>query len=167
MIICRALIIVALCVSTACMKVDIDYTHNVAGNGTVITDYRMGDQTTSVATGAIRGTGNVINSYSFSTNNSSDLRVQDRFVLTKTTEKEVTMAVNPNLPAWPRKLGSYKLIGRSWAGNIEIGPDSSSQKYNSSHTKSLEVPGSKGGFGSSQRSESSSFQEIPRKGHQL
>jgi ABC-type uncharacterized transport system involved in gliding motility auxiliary subunit len=132
MIICRALIIVALCVSTAFMKVDIDYTHNVVGNGTVITDYRMGDQQTSVATGAIRGTGNVINSYSFSTNNSSDLRVQDRFVLTQTTEKAVTMAVNPNFPTWPGKLGSYKLIGKSWAGKIEIGPGSSSQKYNSS-----------------------------------
>jgi hypothetical protein len=147
MIICGALIIVVLCVSTACMKIDIDYTHNVAGNGTVMTDYRMGDQQTSVATGAIRGTGNVINSYSFSNNNSSDLRVQDRFVLTNTTEKVVTMAVNPNFPSWPGKLGRYKLIGRNWAENIDIGPDSSSQKYNNSHSKSLEAPGSKGGFG--------------------
>jgi hypothetical protein len=128
--------------STVGANVDVDYSHNVAGNGTVITDYKMGDQETSVTTGAIRGTGNVFNSYSFSTNNSSDFRIEDRFVLTKTTEKAVTMSVVPSFPPWPGKPGSFKLIGKSWAENIEIGSLYSSQKHNSSHVGSLESYGS-------------------------
>ena len=143
MVICKALILVSLLASSACAKVDIDYSHNVAGNGTVITDYRMGDQETSVASGAIRGTGNVINSYSFSTNNSSDLRIEDRFVLTKTADKATTMSVTPSFPPWPGDPGSFKLIGKRWAKNIEIGSLSSSQNYNSSHARSLEASGSK------------------------
>ena len=140
--ICKALILVSVFASTACANVDVDYSHNVAGNGTVITDYRMGDQETSVTSGAIRGTGNVFNSYSFSTNNSSDFRIEDRFVLTKTTEKAVTMSVVPSFPPWPGKPGSFKLIGKSWAENIEIGSLYSSQNHNSSHAGSLESYGS-------------------------
>ena len=142
MAICKALILVSLFVSTVSANVDIDYSHNVAGNGTVITDYRMGDQETSVASGAIRGTGNVFNSYSFSTNNSSILRVEDRFVLT-TNEKATTMSVAPSFPPWPEKPGRFKLIGKSWAENIEIGSLNSSHNYNSSHASSLEASGSK------------------------
>ena len=140
--ICKALILVSLFVSTAYAKVDIDYSHNVAGNGTVITDYKVGDQDTSVASGAIRGTGNVVSSYSFSTNNSSDLRIEDRFVLTKTTEKATTMSVPPSFPPWPGKPGSFRLIGKSWAENIEIGSFNSSKNYNSSHARILQTSGS-------------------------
>lgn len=139
MMISKVIILVALCTSAALSKVDIDYTHDVAGNGTVITDYRMGDQQTSLATGAIRGTGNVINSYSFSTNNSSDLKLEDRFVLTKTAERVTTMAAAPRFPPWPGKTGSYRLIGKSWAGNIDIGSSSGSQNYNNTQSKSLDV----------------------------
>ena len=141
--ICKALILVSLFVSPACAKVDIDYSHNVAGNGTVITDYKVGDQETSVASGAIRGTGNVVSSYSFSTNNSSDLRIEDRFVLTKTTKKATIMSVTPSFPLWPGKPGSFRLIGKSWAENIEIGSFNSSKNYNSSHANSLQTSGSK------------------------
>ena len=145
MVICKALILVSLFASSACAKFDIDYSHNVAGNGTVITDYKMGDQETSVASGAIRGTGNVINSYSFSTNNSSDLRIEDRFVLTKTADKATTMSITPSFPPWPGDSGSYKLIGKRWAKDIEIGSLGSSQNYNSSHARSVEASGSKEG----------------------
>jgi hypothetical protein len=141
--ICRALILVSLFASTACAKVDIDYSHNVAGNGTVVTDYRVGDIETSVASGAIRGTGNVVSSYSISTNNSSDLMVEDRFVLTKTTEKATTMSVPPSFPPWPGKPGHFKLTGKSWAENVEIGSLNSSQNYNSSHLDPLKLSGSK------------------------
>jgi hypothetical protein len=139
MMISKIIILVALCMSVALSKVDIDYTHDVIGNGTIITDYRMGDQQTSVATGAIRGTGNVVNSYFFSTNNSSDLKLEDRFVLTKAAERVTTMAATPRFPPWPGKPGSYRLIGKNWAGNIEIGPSNGSRNYNSTQSKSLDV----------------------------
>lgn len=139
--ICKALILVSVFASTAYANVDVDYSHNVAGNGTVITDYRMGDLESSVTYGAIRGTGNVFNSYSFSTNNSSDFRIEDKFVLTKTIEKAVTMSVVPSFPPWPGKPGNFKLIGKSWAENIEIGSLNGLQNYNSSNAGSLESSG--------------------------
>jgi hypothetical protein len=147
MAVCNALILVSLFTSGAHAKVDIDYSHNVAGNGTIITDYKMGDQETSVASGAIRGSGNVINSYSFSTNNSSDMRVEDRFVLTKTNEKETTMSVAPRLPPWPGKPGRFKLTGKNWAENIEIGLLGGPRNNNISHDLSLEASDSNKGKG--------------------
>jgi hypothetical protein len=157
MAICKALILVSIFAPTAYANVDVDYSHNVAGNGTVITDYRMGDQESSVASGAIRGTGNVFNSYSFSTNNSSDFRIEDRFVLTKTTEKAVTMSVVPSFPPWPGKPGSFKLIGKSWAENIEIGSLYSSQNHNSSHTGPVGSSGSEEGKSNNESSGESKF----------
>ena len=153
--ICKALILVSVFASAAYANVDVDYSHNVAGNGTVITDYRMGDQESSVTSGAIRGTGNVFNSYSFSTNNSSDFKIEDRFVLTKTTEKAVTMSVVPSFPPWPGKPGSFKLIGKSWAENIEIGSLYSSQNHNSSYAGPHESSGS--GDGKSNNGSSGEF----------
>ncbi|VVB64097.1 Uncharacterised protein [uncultured archaeon] len=164
MAICKALILVSMFASTACANVDVDYSHNVAGNGTVITDYMMGDQETSVATGAIRGTGNVFNSYSFSTNNSSDFRIEDRFVLTKTTERAVTMSVVPSFPPWPGKPGSFKLIGKSWAENIEIGPHNSSQNHNSPHAGSLESSGSEEGISNNEGSGEFKFSGAAQEG---
>jgi hypothetical protein len=59
------------------------------------------------------------------------------------------MSVAPSFPPWPGKPGRFKLIGRSWAENIEIGYPNSSQNYNSSHAGSLEASGSKEGKGNS------------------
>ena len=162
--ICNALILVCLFASTAFAKVDIDYSHNVAGNGTVITDYKVGDQETSVASGAIRGTGNVVSSTSFSTNNTSDLRIEDRFVLTKTTDKATTMSVPPSFPPWPGKPGSFKLIGKSWAENIEIGSLNSSQNYDSSHSSTLQTSGSNEGKAIIMAVENSSFKDASKEG---
>jgi hypothetical protein len=114
------IILIALFALTASSKVDIDYTHLVMGTGTVMTDYRMGDPDESEASGVVRGTGEVMNDYYFSTNNSSDLRVEDKFVLTNITEKVVTKSVSPRFPEWPGGHGSYRLIGKSWAEKIEV-----------------------------------------------
>jgi hypothetical protein len=116
----RTMILAAFCLSIACSKVDIDYSHDVAGTGTVMTDYRMGDRQTSEAFGAVRGTGDVIDNYFFSTNNSSEIKVEDRFVLTKTAERAVAMSIKPIFPPWPGEHGSYKLFGKIWAKNIKI-----------------------------------------------
>jgi hypothetical protein len=114
----RTMILAGLCLSAACSK--IDYSHDAVGTGTIMTDYRMGDHQTSEAIGVVRGTGDVIDKYFFSTNNSSEIRVEDQFVLTKTAQRAVAMSVQPHLPPWPRGHGSYKLIGASWAKNIKI-----------------------------------------------
>jgi hypothetical protein len=135
--ICEAIILVSLCTSIACSIVDIEYNHDVVGTGTVMTDYRMGDKQSSEASGAIRGTGDVINSYSLSTNNSTDLRVEDKFVLTRTTEKAITMSLATGFPSWTGDLGGYRLIGESWAEKIELASQASSSTYSSSNAKSL------------------------------
>jgi hypothetical protein len=114
------MIMAVLCISLAWAKIDIDYTHDIIGTGTIMTDYRMGDHRTSEAFGAVRGTGDIVDNYYFSTNNSSEIKVQDRFVLTKTDGKAVTKSIKPTLPPWPGQHGSYKLLGRRWAKNIEI-----------------------------------------------
>lgn len=114
------IILAALFLSMACSKIDIDYTHDVVGTGTVMTDYRMGDRQTSEALGVVRGTGDVIDNYFFSNNNSSEIKVEDRFVLTKTAERAVAMSIKPNFPPWPGEHGSYKLFGKKWAENINI-----------------------------------------------
>ena len=114
------MILAVLCISLAWSKVDIDYTHDIIGTGTIMTDYRMGDHRTSEAFGAVRGTGDIMDNYYFSTNNSSEIKVQDRFVLTKTDGKAVTKSVKPNLPPWPGQHGSYKLLGSRWAKSLEI-----------------------------------------------
>lgn len=128
----RTMILVSLCFSMACSKVDIDYSHDVVGTGTVMTDYRMGDRQTSEAFGAVRGTGDVIDNYFFSTNNSSEIKVEDRFMLTRTAERTIAMSIEPNFPPWPGEQGSYKLFGKIWAKNIKI--------ESSSNSKSMTIP---------------------------
>jgi hypothetical protein len=112
----KAIILVSLCTSIACSTMDIEYNRDVVGTGTVMTDYRIGDKQSSEVSGVIHGTGDVINSFSFSTNNSTNLRVEDRFVLTKTINKAINMSVATGFPPWPGNLGSYRLIGK--AGQI-------------------------------------------------
>jgi hypothetical protein len=134
------IILASLCLSAACSKIDIDYSHDVVGTGTVMTDYRMGDHQTSEAFGVVRGTGEVIDKYFFSNNNSSEIRVEDQFVLTKTAEKAVAMSVRPQLPPWPKGNGSYRLIGESWAKNIKIVSPRSSQTYSSLQATTISSP---------------------------
>lgn len=112
------LILVVSCISIGCSK--IDYSHDIIGTGTVMTDYRMGYPQTSEAIGVVRGTGDIVDKYYFTTNNSSEIKVEDRFILAKTDKKAVSMSVEPNFPPWPGEHGSYKLIGKSWAKNIQI-----------------------------------------------
>jgi hypothetical protein len=118
----KTIALIMLLTIAAFSDVDINYDHNVVGTGTVVTDYRIGDQENSMASGAIRGTGNVVNNYAFSTNNSSNLKVEDRLVLTKTLDKAVTMAIAPSLPSWPKGDDNYRLIGEAWAEKIELPP---------------------------------------------
>ena len=118
----RAIILFSLCTSLARSTMDIEYNHDVVGKGSIMTDYRIGDKQSSEASGAIHVTGNVLNSFSFSSNNSTNLIITDRFVFTNTTQKAVTMSVSPRLPPWPGNFSRFRLIGKSWADKIELAP---------------------------------------------
>jgi hypothetical protein len=118
----RAIILFSLCTSLACSKMDIEYNHDVVGTGSIMTDYKIGDKQSSEVSGAIHVTGNVLNSFSFSSNNSTNLIETDRFVFTNTTQKAVTMSVSPRLPPWPGNFSRFRLIGKSWADKIELAP---------------------------------------------
>jgi hypothetical protein len=120
----RAIILFSFCTSLACSKMDIEYNHDVVGTGSIMTDYKIGDKQSSEVSGAIHVTGNVLNSFSFSSNNSTNLIETDRFVFTNTTQKAVTMSVSPRLPPWPGNFSRFRLIGKSWADKIELAPTS-------------------------------------------
>jgi hypothetical protein len=100
-----------------------------------MTDYRIGDKQSSEASGLIRGTGDVINDFSFSANNSTNLRMEDKFVLNKTTEKTITMPAATRFSPWSGNLGSYRLIGKSWADKIELASHVSPSNHRGSNAK--------------------------------
>jgi hypothetical protein len=59
----------------ASSNVDIDYSHNVVGTGTVFTDFKMGSMENTEATGRVRGTGEVMNKYLFQSNASENVTI--------------------------------------------------------------------------------------------
>ena len=65
-----ALLIVTVGAYAASSNLDIDYSHNVVGSGTVMTDFKMGSPESTLTAGKVRGTGEVMNKYIFQSNNS-------------------------------------------------------------------------------------------------
>ncbi len=104
--------------------VDIDYTHNIAGTGTVITDYKIGSQESTVATGKVRGTGEVMNKYLFQSNNTENVTIEDQFYLGGAVEAhQISISDYPQMTRIP---GSFRLLGTSWAGRINMTSKNSS-----------------------------------------
>jgi hypothetical protein len=102
----------------ASTNMDIDYSHNVVGTGTVMTDFKMGSDESTQATGKIRGSGEVINKYVFSSNNSENVSIEDQFLFTKApTAHEITISDYPQMAIIP---GSFRLLGTSWAAKINL-----------------------------------------------
>ena len=64
-------------------NVDIDYSHNVVGTGTVMTDFKMGSPESTKAIGEVHGTGDVMDKYTFQSNNSENITIEDQFLFTK------------------------------------------------------------------------------------
>jgi hypothetical protein len=95
---------------TASSEMDIDYSHNIVGTGTVMTDYRMGSSQTTEAMGRVRGTGEVMNKYLFqSANDSKNVTIEDQFLLsTLPAAREITLA---DYPQMTRRPGSFRLLG--------------------------------------------------------
>jgi hypothetical protein len=116
-----ALLALALMIAgayAASTNMDIDYSHNVVGTGTVMTDFKMGSDESTQATGRIRGSGEVINKYVFSSNNSENVSIEDQFLFTKSPiAHEITIRDYPQMTIIP---GNFRLLGTSWAANINL-----------------------------------------------
>jgi hypothetical protein len=114
-----ALLILALMEGVlASSNVDIDYSHNVVGTGTVFTDFKMGSMQNTEATGRVRGTGEVMNKYLFQSNSSENVTIEDQFLLTSTpTANETTLGDYPQMAEDP---GSFRMLGTTWADAINI-----------------------------------------------
>ncbi len=118
-----ALAIIATCAFTfifiASSEVDIDYSHSVVGTGTLITDYHMGAEQNSEASGRVRGTGNVMNKYLFlSGNDSRNMTIEDEFVLSgEAASRQLTL---DDLPTSPQEPDRFRLTGAAWAERLEV-----------------------------------------------
>jgi hypothetical protein len=110
----------------ASTNMDIDYSHNVVGTGTVMTDFRMGSDESTQATGRIRGSGEVVNKYVFSSNNSENISIEDQFLFTKAPiAYEISIRDYPQMRIIP---GSFRLLGTSWATKINLTEQNNSEK---------------------------------------
>lgn len=110
----------------ATTNMDIDYSHNVVGTGTVMTDFKMGSDESTQATGRIRGSGEVVNKYVFSSNNSENVSIEDQFLFTKAPiAHEITIRDYPQMRIIP---GSFRLLGKSWATKINLTEQNNSEK---------------------------------------
>jgi hypothetical protein len=113
-----ALLIIAAGVNAAFSYVDINYSHNLIGTGTVMTDFKMGSSESTVATGEVHGTGDVTNRYVFQSNNSGNITIQDQFLFTRSPAyNEITIRDYPPLNNTSRNL---RLLGTIWAGKINL-----------------------------------------------
>ncbi len=113
-----ALLIIAAGVNAALSDVDIDYSHNVVGTGTVMTDFKMGSSDNTVATGEVHGTGDVTDRYIFQSNDSGNITILDQFLFTKASVyNEITISDYPPLNNTP---GNLRLQGTIWAGKINL-----------------------------------------------
>ena len=118
-----ALLILALTILitgayAASTGMDIDYSHNVVGTGTVMTDFKMGSDESTLATGRVRGSGEVMNKYVFVSNNSENVSIEDQFLFTKVPiTHEITIRDYPQMTKSP---GSFRLLGTTWAARINL-----------------------------------------------
>jgi hypothetical protein len=114
-----ALMIIVGGTLVGCSVVDIDYSHNVAGTGTVITDYRMGHNQNTEASGRVRGTGLVSDKYLFaSSNDSENVTLEDQFVFSKAQVPErISLSDYPQSKERPEK---FRLVGMAWAEGLNI-----------------------------------------------
>jgi len=103
---------------TASSNVDIDYSHNVEGTGTVITDYKMGSSQSTEAVGKVRGTGEVMNKYLFQSNDSENVTIEDQFFFSQAPEAR-EISIN-DYPQMTNMTGSFRLLGTVWAGMINL-----------------------------------------------
>ena len=113
-----ALTMVMAVAYAASASMDIDYSHNVIGTGTVMTDFKMGSDESTQATGRVRGSGEVLNKYVFISNNSENVSIEDQFLFTKATVvHEISIRDYPQMTKSPV---SFRLLGTTWAAKIKL-----------------------------------------------
>jgi hypothetical protein len=113
-------------VYAASTNMDIDYSHNVVGTGTVMTDFKMGSEESTLATGMVRGSGEVMNKYVFVSNNTENVSIEDQFLFTKIpVTHEITIR---DYPQMTKSTGSFRLLGTTWAAKINLTPKNDSGK---------------------------------------
>lgn len=113
-----ALLIFTIGANVALSNVDIDYSHSVVGTGTVMTDFKMGSSENMKAIGGVRGTGDVMDKYTFLSANSENITIKDQFLFTKVSVvHEVTSRDYPQMKKSPANL---RLQGTIWAGKINL-----------------------------------------------
>jgi len=111
------MIMTAACALSA--EVDIDYSHNVIGTGTVMTDFKMGSEDDTLATGRVRGSGEVVNRYAFISNGSENVSIKDQFLFEETPVIKVAAASDyPQMTM--RRPVRFRLVGTSWAPRINL-----------------------------------------------
>lgn len=112
------LIVMMICIlgEALASSVNIDYSHNVAGTGTVMTDFEMGSAESTIATGEVHGTGEVMNKYLYLSNQSQNVTILDQFLFTKAQPSNDT-TIN-RYPRMERKPKSFRLLGTDWSGKI-------------------------------------------------
>jgi len=117
--------ILALLVSfelTASSEVSIDYSHNIKGTGTIVTDYRIGNgnEQNTETSGKVRGSGDMLNKYLFQAdNNSANVTIEDEFVMSKgnlINTSKPTLASYPQIPSAPNIV----FTGTAWAEKIML-----------------------------------------------
>ena len=104
--------------AAASSNLDIDYSHNVVGTGTIITDFKMGSPESTLTTGKVRGTGEVMNKYLFQSNNSENVTIEDQFLFSKTVEAHKT-AIR-DYPMMTKSPGRFRMLGTIWARNVDL-----------------------------------------------
>jgi hypothetical protein len=104
---------------TASSETNIDYSHDIVGTGTIMTDYKMTSPQSTEASGKVRGTGDVMNKYIFSASNDSEnVTIEDQFTLSSTTvTREITLSDYPQIP---KRTPDFRLLGTDWARGLTI-----------------------------------------------
>lgn len=97
-------------------SLNIDYSHNVAGTGTIMTNFEMGSPDNTKAIGEVHGTGEILNKYIFSSNSSENITILDQFLFTKAQPSNANTI--ESYPVMERMPGSFRLLGTSWSGQI-------------------------------------------------
>lgn len=128
--------------------ITIDYSHTVMGSGTVLTDYAMGNPQSNEAVASLRGTGDLMDRYTFSANSTSNFSVANKFVLSK-GQNSTGMAIEEverDFPRWPESPGSFRFTGTEWADKVVVQASSDSNPILIMPEGQLPVPSDVSGF---------------------
>ena len=117
-VIIAALYIIMTAAYSSHAEVDIDYSHNLMGTGTVMSDFKMGSKDDTLAAGRVRGSGEVMNRYAFLINDSKNVSIEDQFIFHELPEaEEMDVPDYPPMTEAPMRLS---LHGTSWSARINL-----------------------------------------------